>query len=85
MATTYEPEQIAAMAAEFGRAAALLDIDLPSDPVELTDCILTASARWSSLSGCRALGPFGAFLAGAADEPAFDHLDRLVAGLTVRD
>lgn len=85
MATTYEPEQIAAMAADFAAAAALLGIDLPGDPSELTETILTASARWGRLADCRALGPFGAFLIGAADEPEFELIDRFVSAQSPRD
>lgn len=79
MATEYEPEQIATMAAELGRVAAQLGVELPNDPAELTDRILTASARWASTADCRALGPFGAFLVGAADEPDFELIDRLIS------
>jgi hypothetical protein len=79
MATTYEPEEIAAMTAEFARAAARLGIPLPGEPAELTDQILAASARWSELNGCRALGPFGSFLTGAADEAEFELIDRLIS------
>lgn len=85
MATKYDAEQLAAMASEFDRVAVQLGIDLPAEPSELTEHILTASARWSRNADCRALGPFGAFLVGAADEPDLELIDRLVAAQPRQD
>ena len=78
MATRYSSEQIAAMTAEFEQAADKLGLELPGEPAALVELILDASARWGATSGCRALGPFGTFLAGAAAQPAFDLVDGLV-------
>jgi hypothetical protein len=79
MATRYSSEQIATMTAEFKQTADRLGIELPGDPARLVELILDASARWGSTSGCRAIGPFGTFLAGAATPPAFDLVEGFVA------
>lgn len=78
MATIYSSEQIAAMTAEFEQAADRLGLELPGEPARLVELILGASARWGVTAGCRALGPFGTFLAGAGAESALDLVDRFV-------
>lgn len=79
MATSYSSEQIAAMTAVFEQTADRLGLELPGEPAALVELILDASARWGATSGCRAIGPFGTFLAGAAAPPAFDLVDGFVA------
>lgn len=80
MATHYSDRQITAMAEEFDHVAHSLGISLSATPGELVNEILDRSASWCSVSGCRALGPFAAFIAGATDSAPRDEAEDFGSG-----
>lgn len=105
MATDYSPERIATMAAELVAAARALGITLTPDSElgrmpsrgcgsqaeasDLVVALLEASSGWAAVSGSRASGPFGAFLAGTQAESCAGtapsvcaHIDDIVSALS---
>ena len=93
MATDYSPEHLAAMTAEFDSALQALSIALPPEAetsAQLVTHLLKSSADWATASGSRAVGPFGAFLAGMHSptglpdgaEAGCARIDRCVANLS---
>lgn len=85
MATKYSHESIAAMTEEVLAAAEALGVPFlaphprrpgtePADEAataaqDLVTALLEASAEWGATTGCRAVGPFGTFLAGMVSGP----------------
>lgn len=64
----------------------------PSEISELVVALLEASSDWSAVSGTRASGPFGAFLAGAhpnaragTADSACAHVGRIISMLSHAD
>ena len=105
MAMDYSPERIATMAAELVAAARALGITLTpdgelggkpsgdcgsqSEASDLVVALLEASSGWALVSGSRASGPFGAFLAGTQAESCAGtapsvcaHIDDIIAALS---